>query len=148
MIDALAGMASRIRSLGSKVGMIWTGNVGVGVRRRHQIGKSGERPMRRIDESKARWIVREKRKGRPNREIAGAMKVSVRRVRQVWRRFKDADAISYPEGRGRPKRWLTGRREHSAVLTAAQGRPAGAARLEEAIEEPPESISRTTPSTR
>ena len=138
MIDALAGMASRIKSLGSKVSMSWTGNVGVGVRRRAgrlQIGKSGKRPMRKIDESKARWIVREKRKGTPNREIAEAMKVSVRRVQQVWKRFKDADAISYPEGRGRPKRWLTGRREHSAVLTAAQGEPAGAVRLEEAIEE-------------
>ena len=36
--------------------------------------------MRKIDESKARWMVREKRKETPNNEMAKAMKVFVRRT--------------------------------------------------------------------
>ena len=81
--------------------------------------------MRKVDESKARWIVR---------KMAKVMKISVRRVQQAWRRFKDADAISYQEGRERPGRRLPGCMEHSAVLAAVQGGPADAVRLEEAIE--------------
>lgn len=104
--------------------------------------------MRKVDESKARRIVREKRKGTPNRKIAEAMMISIRRVQQVWRWFKDDDAISYPEGRGRPRRRLPGHMEYSAVPAAAQDGPAGAVRLEEAIEEATGSIFRTTPSTR
>ena len=138
MVDVPHGTVSETKSPDSKVNMTRTGNTGVGVRQRSgcsQIGKKRERSMRKVDESKARWIVREKRKGTSNRRIAEAMKISVRRVQQVWRRFKDADAISYPEGRGRPRRRLSGRMEHSAVLAAAQSGPAGAVHLEEAIEE-------------
>lgn len=45
MTDSLRSVASRIKSLSSKVGMMQTGNVGAGVRRRRserrQIGKKG-----------------------------------------------------------------------------------------------------------
>ena len=91
--------------------------------------------MRKVVESKVRWIVSEKYKGTPNSEIAKVMKISVRRVQQVWRRFKGAGAIPHPDGRRSPRRRLPGRMEHSAVLAAAQGGPVGAARLEEAIKE-------------
>ena len=73
----------------------------------------------KLDNSKVRWIVREKSKGiKTNAEIAESMNISVRGVQKLWARHrgKVSSEISHPKPMGRPEVGLPGRREHSAVL--------------------------------
>ena len=45
--------------------------------------------MGRLDESKTRWIIREKRKGDlTNRQIAESMKISIIWVKKLWVRYR------------------------------------------------------------
>ena len=125
-----------------------SGNEGVWVR-----GKGGARSARRrrsprwryigiqrfrivgkLDQSVVEWIVREKRKGVKNAVIAETAKVSARHVQRLWRRYGSAPGIEYPRPMGRPKNGLAGRREHSAVLSAAGDEHSGARALEDIIE--------------
>ena len=135
----LRGVAASAKSLGSVVSLTLTGNHGVWVRRlrrskswRH-IGSRRVRRMRKLDSSKVEWILREKRKGTPNGRIAETAGVSVRWVQKLWKRYRDADEISYPLPMGRPRRSSPGRREHSAALSAAAGSVRGAASLERVL---------------
>ena len=82
MKDALQGVASRVRFLGSAVSLSLTGREGVGVRRwkrsklwRH-IGRRRVRVMKKLDQSKVERIIREKRKGGNNKAIAEEAGVS------------------------------------------------------------------------
>ena len=93
--------------------------------------------MNRISISKARWIVRAKRKGGlTNAEIASAAEVSVSCVQKIARRYRGvrpAD-IAYTGYAGRPALTLPGRREHSAVLSAKGRLRHGARKIEGEIE--------------
>ena len=93
--------------------------------------------MKKLDESKARWIIAQKRKGMTNARIAETMCISVRWVKKISARYSniDADKIVYPMPMGRPRDSLPGRREHSAVLTARRENHVGAVRLHRRIEE-------------
>ena len=88
----------------------------------------------KLDESKVRWIIQQKRKGCRNKEIADAMSVSVRWVQAVWARYKGRPTITYPLQMGRPANSLPGRREHSAVISVKTEQHAGARHLEKNIE--------------
>ena len=143
MIDALKDIVSRLKSVGNKVSMTRSGNKGGGVRKwsrspkwRH-IGKRRVRVMKKLDESKVRWIIRESRKGTPSSTIAENAGVSVRWVQKLCRRYSGVpiDKIAYPGTLGRPKKSLPGRREHSAVLSAVSDEYSGAVYLEGKIEE-------------
>lgn len=90
--------------------------------------------MRKLDRAKVEWILREKRNGAKNRTIAEAMGVSVRWVQKLQGRYGRAQEISYPLPMGRRVSGLPGRREHSAVLSAADGEYSGARTLERVIE--------------
>lgn len=136
MIDAIRGAASGLKSLGSKVSLSWTGNVGVGVRRWKRspkwryIGSRRVRIMKKIDESEMWWIIREKTKGTRNRVIAESMGVSTRWVQKIWARYKrNGRKITYPKN-GRPFRAPPTRQEISAILSARAGRRRGAVALE------------------
>ena len=86
----------------------------------------------KLDETKVRWIVREKSKGElSNAQIAQSMEVSIRWIQKLWARHKThiTGTISHPAPMGRPENSMPGRREHSAVLSARQGEHEGAVRL-------------------
>ena len=87
--------------------------------------------MKKLDESKVKWIISQKQKGVATSGIAEAMNVSARRVKKLWARYRHADAgkIAYPALMGKPKNGLPGRREHSEMLTARTGDHMGAVRL-------------------
>ena len=93
--------------------------------------------MKKLDKSKARWIIAQKRKGMTNARIAETMCISVRWVKKISARYSniDADKIVYPMPMGRPRDSLPGRREHSTVLTARRENHVGAVRLHRRIEE-------------
>ena len=92
--------------------------------------------MKKLDESKVRWIVRESRKGTPKSTIAKNAGISVRWVQKICRRYSGVSIgkISYPGTLGRPKKSLPGRLEHSAVLSAVSDEYSGAVYLEGEIE--------------
>ena len=76
MAGILRGAAARVKSMGGTVGLSLTGNRGVCVRRRRRpkswrhMGKRGAGVMKKLDRSKAEWIIGEKRKGTHNRTMA------------------------------------------------------------------------------
>ena len=92
--------------------------------------------MKKLDESKVKWIIRESRKGTPSSTIAKNMGISTRRVQRLCRRYSGISigSISYPDALGRPRKSLPGRREHSAVLSAVSEECSGAVSLERKIE--------------
>ena len=96
--------------------------------------------MKKLDESKVKWIVVQKRKGAQTKKIAESMNVSARWVRKLWVRYKVAKpcvlqggkdifggkdipekgrpGIAYPMPMGRPIAATPGRRIHSAICSA------------------------------
>ncbi len=90
--------------------------------------------MSKLDESVVKWIIREKRKGRRNKQIAETAGVSIRWVQKLWARYKDSSNITYPLPMGRHVNGLPGRREHSAVLAVNDGQRRGARNMEARIE--------------
>ena len=113
MTDILHGVAARVKFLSSTISLSLTGNRSVCVRRlrrskswRH-IGKRRVRVMKKLDQSKVEWIIREKRKGTHNRKIAEAPGISVRWVQKLWKRYKGRDRIVYP-AHGKAQKVRTG----------------------------------------
>ena len=130
------------KRLGERISVSLSGNSGVRARSKYSrrwrhIGSRRIRAMKKLDESKARWIIAQKRKGMTNARIAETMCISVRWVKKISARYStiDADKIVYPMPMGRPRDSMPGRREHSAVLTARRENHVGAVRLHRRIEE-------------
>ena len=91
--------------------------------------------MKKLDESKVRWIVLKKRQGRmTSRQIIESMGVSVIWVKKLWARYRHGTLIVYPGQTGRPAGGLAGRREHSAVLSTCGRYRYGAVRIEGVIQ--------------
>jgi len=44
--------------------------------------------MRKLDESKAKWVIAQKHKGTKTRVIAESVKVSERWIKKLWARYK------------------------------------------------------------
>ena len=96
--------------------MTQSGNKGVRALWRY-IGKKRIRTMKKLDESKVKWIIDQKRKGVTTKKIADTMNVSTRWVKKLWARYRYTEGvIAYLAPMGRPKNGLPGRKEHSAVL--------------------------------
>ena len=87
--------------------------------------------MKKLDESKVKWIILQKRNGETTSSIAETMNVSTRWVKKLWARYRytDPGRIIYSAPMGRPEDGILGRREHSAVLTARTENHLGAVRL-------------------
>ena len=101
------------------------------------IGRRRIRVVRKLDESKVKWIILQKKAGKTtNRQIADTMGISEIWVKKLWARYKgvEPDRIVYPASMGRPENGLPGRREHSAVLSAHCRHRQGAVRTERLIE--------------
>lgn len=59
----------------------------------------------KLNRRKVHWIIRQKQKGVPSREIARDMKVSRRRIEQIWKHFLDPGREPIiGEGIGRPRK--------------------------------------------
>ena len=87
--------------------------------------------MKKLDESKVKWIILQKRNGETTSSIAETMNVSTRWIKKLWARYRytDPDRIIYPAPMGRPEDGILGRREHSAMLTARTEEHLGTVRL-------------------
>ena len=65
--------------------------------------------MRKLDESKVKWIILQKKAGKTtNRQIADTMGISEIWVKKLWARYKgvEPDRIVYPASMGRPENGL------------------------------------------
>ena len=111
--------------------------------------------MKKLDESKVKWIVAQKRKGVQTKKIAESMNVSTRWVRKLWARYHNAKpcvlqggkdifggkdipekgrpGITYPMPMGRPVAATPGRRIHSVICSAPVRKSGGAVFLEGVI---------------
>ena len=88
--------------------------------------------MKKLDESKVKWIILQKQNGETTSSIAKTMNISTRWVKKLWARYRyaDPDKIVYPAPPvERPENGIPGRREHSAVLTTQTEDHLGAVRL-------------------
>lgn len=101
-------------------------------------GERDKRPIRKLDTLAARYIVREKRKGTINREIADVLRISVRQVQRIWKRFRHlgiGQILYFPKRPGRHQNSEPGRREHSAVVTAFCNLKNGASKIYERLKD-------------
>ena len=87
----------------------------------------------KLDPVKVEWIVRQKEKGVRNREIAGPMKVSVRRVQELWSAYRTAGILPELKRPGR-RRIEPSKEEVSLVAKAYAEYRRGALVLERVIE--------------
>ena len=69
------------------------------------MGSRRVRVMKKLDESKVRWIISQKRKGATNAYMAEIMNVSTRWVKMLCVRYRntEVDKIAYPVPMGRPR---------------------------------------------
>lgn len=87
--------------------------------------------MAKLDESKAKWIVRKRRDKVPVAEVAVAMRISTGWVKTLARRYRGVpvNEIVYPRTMGRPRGGLPGRRGHSLVVSGYYAHKDGATLL-------------------
>ena len=99
------------------------------------IGQKRVGKMSKLDESKVRWIVRQRRNGAPV-TVAEAMGVSGRWVKKLTHRYAGVaiDDIVFPQPMGRPRGGLPGRLEESTVLSAYYACVEGSTLLASSIE--------------
>ena len=73
------------------------------------------RVMKKLDESKVKWIILQKQNGETTSRITETMNISTRWVKKLWARYRyiDPDKIVYPAPMGMLENGLPGRREHS-----------------------------------
>ena len=78
--------------------------------------------MKKLDRTKVKYIVKEKRKGIKNKIIAESMGITIWYVQILWAKFKNTpkDKIVFPSPMGRPCRGLPTRSEQSTVLSSFQ----------------------------
>ena len=88
----------------------------------------------KLTRRKIRWLIKRKKEGMSSKSIARALKISKRRVNQVWRMYmQDGEIPIIGEGIGRPRRKVT-EEERRIVLEAKKKYKLGARRLEPIIE--------------
>jgi len=88
----------------------------------------------RLTERKVRYIVRHKRKGKSNREIAFEMRVSISTVKRVWSYWLTHREYLPIRRRGRKVKELT--EEEKEIIKEAKAKyKLGARRLEKVIEQ-------------
>ena len=61
----------------------------------------------KLDEKAIKWIIREKEKGTPTKEIAEIEGITPRRVNQIYRQYKETGEVPKPKKLGRPKKELS-----------------------------------------
>ena len=81
----------------------------------------------RLEKKQIDYVIRECKKGRKTSHIAEEMKVSQRRVQQLWREFRDTGKPHIPQSSGRGT-VLPSKEQVDTVLNACRVKPAGVAR--------------------
>ncbi len=89
--------------------------------------------MRKLNQKKVKWIVREMERGTPSRLAAGVQKISQRRAQQLYRKYRDTGEIPLLKRCGRKKRELT-KDERDIVLEAYKEYRVNALALEKVID--------------
>ncbi|MEM3493657.1 MAG: IS481 family transposase, partial [Thermoplasmata archaeon] len=88
----------------------------------------------KLTPKKIRWIIKRKQEGMTSKEIAFAMKVSKRRVNQIWQIYRATGKIPEIGKRlGRPKKQPLSEREKEVIIMAKKKYKFGARRLEPLI---------------
>ena len=86
----------------------------------------------KLNEKKVRYIVRWKKRGKRSREIATELKVSRRRVNQIWKEYRKTGEIPEVGKRvGRPRKMIT--EEEKRIVKEAKARYKLGARMLEGI---------------
>ena len=62
----------------------------------------------KLDEKAIRWIIREKERGTPIKQIAEIEGITRQRVNQIYKQYKETGEIPKIKKPGRPKKELTG----------------------------------------
>ena len=129
-------LSNRAKRLRDRTSLSLSGNTGVRVKSSYvklwrHMGSRRIRMMKKLDESKVKWIILQKQNGETTSSIAKTMNISTRWLKKLWARYRytDPGRIIYPAPIGRPEGGIPGRREHSAVLTARTEDHLGAVRL-------------------
>ena len=129
-------LSNRAKQLRDRTNLSFSGNTGVRAKSSYaklwrHIGSRRVRVMKKLDESKVKWIILQKRKGETTSSIAKTMNISTRWIKKLWARYRYADPgrITYPAPMERPEDSIPGRREHSAMLTVRTEDHLGAVRL-------------------
>ena len=129
-------LSNRAKRLRDRTSLSLSGNTGVWAKSSYvklwrHIGSRRMQVMKKLDESKVKWIILQKRNGETTSSIAETMNISTRWVKKLWARYRytDPGRIIYSAPMGRPEDGILGRREHSAVLTARTEDHLGAVRL-------------------
>ena len=130
-------LADRLAELGTCT-TLHSGNIGVWVwsKRLGKYVRADCHSSMKLNNSKVRWIVRQKKNGTlTNSQIAESMGVSVRWVQKLWSRHRHNPLvnINHPVQMGRPHNGMPGRKEHSAVLSVGMHDIAGSAILHHTI---------------
>ncbi len=90
--------------------------------------------MMKLTKKKLRYLIRWKKRGKTSREIAMELKISKRRVNQIWKEYMETGEIpEIGKNLGRPKKEIT-EKEREIVLEAKKKYKLGARRLEPIIE--------------
>ena len=72
--------------------------------------------MVKLDDRAIRWIIQQKMRGRGAGELALILKVSHRRIEQIWQEYRRRGAPPTIKKPGRPKKMLIGLSEATAIL--------------------------------
>ena len=88
--------------------------------------------MRKLNQKKVKWIVREMERGKPSRLAAGVQKISQRRAQQLYKEYRDTGEIPVLRRCGRKKRELT-KDEVDIILGAHKEYMVNALALEKVI---------------
>ena len=96
-------LSNRAKQLRDHTNLSFSGNTDVWAKSSYaklwrHIGSRRVRVMKKSDESKAKWIILQKRKGGTTSSIAKTMNISTRWVKKLWTgyRYADPDRIVYP----------------------------------------------------
>jgi len=89
--------------------------------------------MKKLNQKKVRWIVREMERGKPSRLAAGVQKISQRRAQQLYKEYRDTGEIPVLEKCGRKRRELT-KAEEDILLEAHKEYMVNALALEKVMD--------------
>ena len=116
------GILKLVHPLASTIGARWVWSKG----RRYRV-------YMKLDPVKVEWIVRQKEKGARNATIAASMKVSVRRVQELWSAYRSTRAVPVLKRPGR-RRVEASEEEKDLVARAYREYKRGAFMLEKVID--------------
>lgn len=90
--------------------------------------------MKKLNDKKVAWIVREKQKGTKNKTIALIQKISVRRVRQIYSQYRKTNQLPKLKKCGKPEPEPMSEEQKNLIVNEHEKTRLGALYLEKHIE--------------